>query len=301
VISQTPIAGTSVVAGTAVALVVSSGPPPVATPDVVGMTQATATTTITGAGLAVTVTTVSSTIFPSGTVISQTPVAGTSVAAGSTVALVVATDQPFGVDTIVFSDGTDRRVTPPFSTAAAGELILAFVASDGPTSAFAQTAQVTGGGLTWTLVRRSNLQTGTSEIWSAIAPTPLTNVTVTATQAVGAKMNQSLTVVAFTGTASVGATAAANGTRSAPNVSLTATSAGSYVWAVGNDPIRKIARTPGANQTLVHQWVDADANQTLWVQSSNSPVSAAGTVVTINDVAPTTGDWNLAAVEIVLR
>jgi hypothetical protein len=213
---------------------------------------------------------------------------------------VVSSGESSAVDTVVFSDGPDRRVTPPFSTAAAGELLLAFVASDGP-SGIAQTATVSGAGLTWTLVRRANGQTGTSEIWSAIAPTQLTNVTVTATQGVSTRMNQSLTVVAFTGTASVGASAAANGSHSVPSVSLTASDASSLVFGVGNDPNRKTARTPGVNQSIVHQWVDADANQTLWVQSTNSPAFSAGTVVTINDPAPTNGDWNLAAVEIVFR
>ncbi len=301
VISQTPSAGTSVVAGSAVALVVSSGPPQVVTPNVVGLTQAAAATAITGAGLAVgTVTTTSSATVPSGTVISQTPVAGTLVVAGSAVALVVSSGPPSGVDTIVFSDGTDRRVTPPFSTAGAGELLLAFVASDGPTGT-GQTATVSGAGLQWTLVSRANVQSGTAEIWSATAPTQLVNVTVTATQAVSGRMNQSLTVIAFTGSAGVGASAFANGSRIAPSVSMTSTGVGSLVYAVGNDPIRKIARTPGPNQTIVHQWVDADANQTLWVQSSNGKVATAGTVVTINDTAPTNGDWNLAVVEIVFR
>src|SRR5258705_370851 len=95
VISQTPVAGTSVAVGSAVALVVSSGPPPVPAPNVVGLTQAAATTAITNATLTLgTVTTASSATVPSGTVISQTPVAGTSVAAGSAVALVVSSGPP---------------------------------------------------------------------------------------------------------------------------------------------------------------------------------------------------------------
>jgi hypothetical protein len=53
VISQNPVAGTRVVAASAVALVVSSGQPQVATPNVVGLTQAAATTAITSATLTV--------------------------------------------------------------------------------------------------------------------------------------------------------------------------------------------------------------------------------------------------------
>ena len=56
------------------------------------LTQAAATTAITGAGLALgAVSQASSATVPSGSVISQNPAAGTSVAAGSAVALVVST------------------------------------------------------------------------------------------------------------------------------------------------------------------------------------------------------------------
>jgi beta-lactam-binding protein with PASTA domain len=304
VISQNPIGGTQVVTGSAVALVVSSGPLLVATPDVVDLTQAAASTTITGAGLSIdTITTAPSTTVPAGSVISQDPIAGTQVIIGSAVALVVSSGPPpaLAVDKVVFSDGTGTRVTAPFSTAAAGELLVAFVASDGPGNGIRQTTTVSGAGLPWTLVRRANTQSGTAEIWTATASARLINVTVSATQGVSGGMDQSLTVVAFTGADGVGASVAGSGSRSAPGVSLTTTAAGSLVYGVGNDPIRKIARSPGTNQTIVHQWVDTDSNQTLWVQSRNGPVATDGSLVTVNDIAPTNGDWNLAAVEIVAK
>jgi uncharacterized repeat protein (TIGR02543 family) len=90
VISESPVAGTSVAAGSSVNLVISSGPAKVSVPNVVGDTQAAATTAITSAGLIVgTVTTASSGAVPAGDVISESPVAGTSVAAGSSVNLVI--------------------------------------------------------------------------------------------------------------------------------------------------------------------------------------------------------------------
>jgi hypothetical protein len=92
VISQNPGAGASVAAGSAVNLVVSTGPAPVNVPNVVGLTQAAATTAITNAGLVVgAVTQQPSNAVPAGSVISQNPSAGTSVAAGSAVDLVVST------------------------------------------------------------------------------------------------------------------------------------------------------------------------------------------------------------------
>jgi beta-lactam-binding protein with PASTA domain/V8-like Glu-specific endopeptidase len=90
VISQSPSAGTSVTAGSAVNLVISSGPAPVSVPNLVGLTQAAATSAITGAGLTVgNVTTQTSPTVPAGTVISQSPPPGTSVTSGSAVNVVV--------------------------------------------------------------------------------------------------------------------------------------------------------------------------------------------------------------------
>jgi hypothetical protein len=70
----------------------TSVPIQVAVPNVVGDTQAAATTAITGARLVVgTVTTQASSTVPSGDVISESPSAGTSVNSGSAVNLVVST------------------------------------------------------------------------------------------------------------------------------------------------------------------------------------------------------------------
>ena len=90
VISQTPAAGTSAAAGSGVDLAVSFGPAPVTVPNVVGMAQAKAEASITGAGLIVgsVATATSATVAP-GNVISQTPIGGASAAAGSAVQLTV--------------------------------------------------------------------------------------------------------------------------------------------------------------------------------------------------------------------
>jgi beta-lactam-binding protein with PASTA domain len=302
VISQAPIAGTHVATGTAVAIAVSTGPPLISVPNVVGLTEAAATSAIAGAGLTVgTRVLEASTTVPVGSVVRQTPSAGVQLILGGDVDLVVSSGPSAGLalDMTVSSNGSGTRTSPSFSTAEAGELLLAFVAAEGPSGT--QAATVSGAGLTWTLVRRSNTQDGTSEVWKATAPARLINVTVTSTLSSSLGMDQSLTVAAFTGAAGVGASAIDNDSRTAPSVSLTTTRAGSLVWGVGNDPIRRTARTPGANQSIVHQWVNDNANETFWVQSRNTPVATAGTVATINDIAPTNGDWNLAAVEIIPR
>src|SRR5207248_881817 len=95
VISESPAAGTSVARGAAISLVVSSGAPapaPVAVPNVVGETQAAATSAISAAALTVgAVTQQSSTTVASGSVISQNPAAGADSARGSAVDLAVST------------------------------------------------------------------------------------------------------------------------------------------------------------------------------------------------------------------
>jgi hypothetical protein len=148
------------------------------------------------------------------------------------------------------------------------------------------------------LVTRGNTQAGTAEIWKATAAAQLSNVTVTSTQSSGG-FRQSLTVVAFTGASGTGASAIANGASGAPSVTLVTTQPGSLVYGVGNDWDRAVARTLGANQTMVHQWVETTAGDTYWVQARTGAVAATGTSVQLNDTAPTNDRWNFASVEIV--
>jgi len=87
------VAGTSVSAGSAVNLMLSTGVAvSVFVPDVGSETQAAATTALTDVGLVVgTVSSTSNNTVPVGEVISESPPAGTSVASGSAVNLVLST------------------------------------------------------------------------------------------------------------------------------------------------------------------------------------------------------------------
>ena len=90
IISQTPAAGTSVVQGSFVDLIASSGPTIGVVPGVIGQTEAVATTAIAGASLAVgTVTRVNHPTVPDGSVIAQNPGPGSTVPVGSTVDLTI--------------------------------------------------------------------------------------------------------------------------------------------------------------------------------------------------------------------
>ena len=166
--------------------------------------------------------------------------------------------------------------------------------------AVGQTATVSGGGLTWSLVRRANTRPGTSEIWKATAPASAAGVAVTSTPS-RAGYDQSLTVIAFAGAGGVGASSGAGAASGAPRVTLTTTAAGSWVFGVGNDWDRAAGRTLGGQQSMRHQWVDSASGDTFWAQSQTSATAAAGTVVAIDDTAPTNDQWNLAAVEVLVR
>jgi len=198
----------------------------------------------------------------------------------------------------VNAHGGTSVTTPSFHTAMGGETLLAFVSSDGPSSAGSQTVSVSGAGLAWTLVKRANSQPGDSEVWEATAPSVLTNATVSATAAKGG-YSQDLTVVAMEGVAGVGATVAGSAGTGAPSVRLTTTHATSLVFAVGNDWDNAISRTFPAGWTMLEQWVNTGVGDTYWSQYTNNPTGASGTVVTVNDSAPTTDRWNLVAVELV--
>jgi hypothetical protein len=214
---------------------------------------------------------------------------------------------PIAIDATISRDREQSTplpfTTPSFSTTSANELLLAFVATDYISGANTTVTGVSGGGLTWALVRRTNVQGGTSEIWRAFAPAPLSNVTVTAT--LSQNVAASLTVMSFTGvdttgtngSGAIGATGSGNSFEGAPTASLVTTRNGSWVLGVGNDYDNAISRTPGAGQMLVHQYLAA-VEDTYWVQRQDTATPASGTTVTINDTAPTTDRYNLTICEV---
>jgi len=203
---------------------------------------------------------------------------------------------PIGVDATVFRDASDTMTTPAFSTTTNSDLLIAFVGYDGPPNG-PQTATVSGAGLPWTLVKRSNMQHGTSEIWAAKASDFLTNVTVMSQPGV-AGYHGSLVVIAFTNAAGPGVVGQASAPSGAPDIFLPGVSAGNWVFAVGNDWDTAASRVPVSGQVLVHQRIDTTTGDTYWVQSTAAPSTATG-LVDIHDTSPTADQWNYAAVEIV--
>ena len=222
------------------------------------------------------------------------------VVGGAPASAAIAIDVTTSRDT---SSASSTIATPAFSTTAGNELLLAFISTDSSSGTNTTVSSVAGGGLTWSLVIRTNVQRGTAEIWRAFATAPLTNVTATATLSQG--VASSITVMTFTGvdtsgtngSGAIGASRSANAASGAPTASLVTTRDNSWTFGVGNDFDRGIARTPGTGQSIVHQYL-ATIGDTYWVQRQNSSTPVSGTTVTINDTAPTTDRYNLSIVEI---
>jgi hypothetical protein len=194
-------------------------------------------------------------------------------------------------------------VSPSFSTATTNELLLAFVSTDYLSGTNTTVTGISGAGLTWTLVQRTNGQSGSAEIWRAFATSTLSSVAVTAS--LSQSVISSITVMSFSGVSTsgtngsgaIGAVGSKSAATGAPTASLVSTLNNSWVIGVGNDFDNAVARTVGAGQTLIHQYL-TPAGDTYWVQMETNSIPAAGTSVTINDTAPTKDRFNLSIVEI---
>jgi len=206
------------------------------------------------------------------------------------------------LDVVVSTDRVSGTsvTSPVFSTAATNELLLALVSTDGTSSVTVNS--VTSSGLTWSLVRRTDTQRGTAEIWRAFSSATRSNISVTASFSQTAAAT--ITVVTLTGadtsgtngSGAIGATGAGNSSRGAPTASLTTTRNNSWVFGAGADADNGIARTMGANQSMVHQYTASGF--TGWAQHQSSTTPTSGTAVTINDTAPSTDRYNMTICEV---
>ncbi len=160
---------------------------------------------------------------------------------------------PPALDALVSADQTATQssvVSPAFSTSASNELVLAFIATDYLSGTNTTVTGVTGAALTWVLVGRTNVQSGTSEIWRAFAPARLTAVAGHG-NALSRPPGSSLTVASFSnvdtsgtnGSGAIGVTASGNARPGAPTATLITTRNNSWVFGVGNDFDNAVART----------------------------------------------------------
>jgi serine/threonine-protein kinase len=118
VISQNPPAGTMVEKGSAVEIIVSSGPAKVGVPGVAGMSVPDATNALTQLGLKVSQRSESSSTVPKDSVIGTQPPVGTQVDEGSTVTLIVSTGPAPTTTTSSTTSTTSTTSTSTTSTTA---------------------------------------------------------------------------------------------------------------------------------------------------------------------------------------
>ena len=239
-------------------------------------------------------------------------VSGASVT-GINFSSALAVSTSVGVDTMVSNDsgqssyGTNTSVTsPPLSVRLGNELLLAFVAAGDPGTGVQETvSSVSGGGLTWTLVQRTNTQPGTAEIWRAMTPVPLNGITVTANFST-AVPSSTITVavlggvkVSGNGSGAIGAIGSGNAADWTPaTASLVTMHNNSFVYGIGNDLGRCVNHSPDTGQTVVHEYFDPNC-LSYWVQQQTSANPKAGTTVTIDETDPEVEYYNLSIVEIV--
>ena len=134
-----------------------------------------------------------------------------------------------GIDQTISTDQATPSTTvttPSFATNSGNQLLLAFISADNVTTTKTTVTNVTGGGLTWVLVRRTNARRGTAEIWRAFASAPLGGASVTAT--LSQAVDSSITVMSFTGvdttgtngSGAIGATGSGSAATGAPRATL---------------------------------------------------------------------------------
>ena len=195
----------------------------------------------------------------------------------------------------------------------AGSLLVAMVCYDTgyPPGGADNPSSVSGGGLSWTLVKRYSIATtgkdGGVEVWSAPCPAGGA-LTVTAADANGTGEFRAVFVRAFTDSSGevpdIGPnTGLSNGGDSnggsggLPSMTLTTTRDGSWVWAVLNDWWITGAGTYGTGQVKVQEFEDS-ARQDARVWRRTGTTASAGTSVMMNMTAPTDQTWNAVAFEV---
>ena len=198
--------------------------------------------------------------------------------------------------------GASSVTSPAVTTTSAGEMVLALVSISGPHTA-AQSATVTGAGLTWSRAAYADVANtgngGTAEVWQAFASSVLSAATVTATGSLSG-YDASITIATFSGAPapSIGVEAGGASSTGAPTMSVTTSAANSVVWGVGYDRTSATSHTPAIGQSLASQLLDTTDGSTQWAQSTTGPVATKGTIVRFGDSAPTTDAWNMAVVEV---
>jgi hypothetical protein len=198
------------------------------------------------------------------------------------------------IDTVTITSAR-TSASAKVRTTVAGDLVVAFVAANGPASSH-QKSTMSGGGMTWYLISRQNAPGNDSEVWAALPSGKLSSAVITAKASISG-FDEILMVVAFKNATGIGPEAFAHATSGAPKASLKTTAANSWVFGLGSDWSKFASRTPGRGQLIFAQG-GPPFKATAWIQAPVDVTPKAGTTVTINDTAPTGDPYNLLLVAI---
>ena len=178
---------------------------------------------------------------------------------------------------------------------------MAYVAADGP-GPTQKVTSVTGGGLTWTLVARSNSTWGTTEVWQAKATgrlSPRQGDGQAGQGGVRRQHHRRRLLGRPPGRSAAFGTGA--GLKGAPSAKVTPTAAcGSAIWGVGHDWTKDTAPVAVPGQSFVHTFIDKRVHDSFWTQKVDAATTSKATV-TVAVTKPTKDRWTMVAVEIPAR
>ncbi|HXB14401.1 MAG TPA: hypothetical protein VNV44_01525 [Solirubrobacteraceae bacterium] len=221
-----------------------------------------------------------------------------AAAAGGSVASSASAQLPPGVDAMAGAVAKSRAITiasPRLYTKDSNTLLLAFVVAGG-TAAGEHVKRITGDGLHWSPVARTDGRTGAIEIWRARAKHWLKG-RIAATLAAAA-YPASLRIVAYGGGSTfLSAHAARQGRASTPSISLRPV-AGSLILAAGLGEGQRAASQVASDSSrrVLSRSFDARAKTGIWLALTAARTShvarAAG--------AGWSRSWHMAAVDVVV-
>ena len=245
--------------------VITMAVPQAVVPNVVGQTQAAATTAITGAGLVLgTVSNASSSTVPSGNVISESPVAGTLVNAGSAVNLVVSAGSNLAMPVITWSN--PAAIT--YGTALSTTQLDATATYNGASVA---------GTFTYTPAKGTVLTAGTQILSVTFSPRNTAKYAAPPSASVTLQVNQAKPKITWVKPAAITYGTALSGTQ----LDATASVAGSFVYS----PTAGTVLTAGA-QTLSVTFIPYNIDYARATDTVTITVNQASSTTTITSNIP---------------
>jgi hypothetical protein len=203
------------------------------------------------------------------------------------------------LDQVVSADqGTDGKlVSPAVTTAGGNELVIASVSADGPANGLQRVTSMSGGGLVWTPVVRSDIGSGDAETWEAYTPDALAGIQVAAKLGAPAP-GATITVATFSGASPHTSATAAEGTETGDPINrLVRARDGGLSWSVGH--LWDSATTPIAapGDSIRTSSVNSATKDVSWTETSGQDIPA-GNASVVTATATPNSRWNLATVEI---